>query len=178
MKKIIIILFALFSLSSCSQKTDTIEWLDWDTWNKKAELKDKNGIVFIHSPTCDDCKAMQDTTLQHPQIVPFVNKHFYAIMLDADESKDIITKGRTWRNIKNIVGKGGYHELAKALSQSTDYISTPTTVFLNKEFNLIVPIPGRLTPQEMDLLLHFVEEEAYTKQSIDEYEKTFESSIQ
>jgi len=176
MKKIILLLLSIVSISSCSQP-EVINWLNWNTWNEKAELADKKGLVFINSPTCDDCQAMKDTTFQNPQIVAFMNQHFHAIKLDVNEEEDITTKGRTWRNIKNFGSKDSYHELAKALSQATDYISTPTTVFLNENFDLIIPIPGRLTAQEMDLLLHFVEEEAYTQQSIDDYEKTFTSSV-
>lgn len=162
-------------ICSC-QSSDTINWLTWEQWNEVAKLKDKKGLIWIHSPNCGDCISMEEETFLHPKIIEYLNQHFYAIKLDKDEKNTINTKGRVFRYVSDIHGVT-YHELAAALSKSPTEITTPTLVFLDENFESIVPIPQELSPKELDLLMHFVKEDAFKKMNVDEFKKTFQSTI-
>jgi thioredoxin-related protein len=161
-----------FILACISQSSTQIQWLNWQTWNEKAALADKKGLVWLHSPTCDACLDMKNNTFTNPHIIQFINAHFYAIQLNVYEEADIVTKGKTWRYVSDLNGNT-YHELAAALSADKQKVPYPSIAFLDEKFDLIVPIPQQLDVQDLTLLLHFVQREAYKTQSINDFKRTF-----
>lgn len=164
-----------FCALSCGNSA-SIHWLTWAEWNEKAKLQNKKGLVWIYSPTCDDCKQMRSETLDNQVVAELINAHFHAVQLDVNHPDPITTKGQTWKYIPNL-GGGGYHELAQGLTQSKEAISTPTTVFLDENFDLIVPIPQQLDAGEMELLLNFVATDAFQTMSVEAFKKTFKGKI-
>ncbi len=169
----------LWITSACNTaSTAKVNWLTWDEWNQKAELQDKKGLVWIHSPTCDDCTEMGKETFEHPQIVELINKNFHAIKLDVHHPDPITTKGKTWEHKPPLVaGELGYHDLARALAAAKDQIPYPTVTFLDEKFDLIVAIPQRLSPKELEVLMAFTLGEHYRDQSVEEFKKSFKATI-
>ncbi len=155
-----------------------VNWVDWNDWAAKEALGNKKGFVWIHSPECDDCKEMGRTTFGHPVIIDYLNEHYHAAKLDVHFEGDINTKGKTWKYINNI-GAGGYHQLAASLlgRQFGEQISYPSVVFLDENFNSIVPISQQLTTEELELLLVFVEEEHFKTMDIEQFKQQFVSKI-
>lgn len=163
---------------SCKSFNPTVNWLNWDQWAEKEALKDRKGLVWIHSPSCDDCIEMKEHTFTHPEIVRLINDNFHAIKLDIHHKERIQTKKRTWEVKKNKDG-GEFHELAAALCGAHDKetVSYPTVTFLDENFDMITPIPQKLSAKDLELLLHFVKEEVYKKMSVEEFEKSFQPKI-
>ncbi len=167
------LLFALLLLLQSSCSRTGVHWLDWDEWNKKAMLADKKGLVYIHSPTCDDCKEMSNEVFVDPAIIEYLNEHFYTIKLDVDHQEPIETKGRVWKVKRNKEGNP-YHELVAALCQSETIVSYPTVAFLNENFDLIVPIPRKLTANELLMLLNYVATDSFEHMPVEQFQKEFE----
>lgn len=169
-------------LVSCTQDTPkVVDWIDWSEWSKKEALGDKKALVWIHSPTCDDCIEMQQNTFGHPVIINYINEHFYAAKLDIDYQEAIFAKNRTWEYIPHLLEEGkGYHQLAIALlgKKNGESISYPAIVFLDENFDTMIPITKQLTAKELELLLSFVEEEQFRNMNIEEFEKIFKSKIE
>ncbi len=166
MKQILFLLCLL--LAACTVAEPTVQWLDWSTWNEKAKLADKKGIVYIHSPTCDECIVMGKEAFGNPEVIKFMAEHYYAIKLDVHEQSTIQTKGRAW-TVKTNRDGSTYHELAAALCNSEDNITYPTVAFLNEQFDLIVPIPQKLSAEDLLLLLRFVATDSFKQMTIEEF---------
>jgi len=169
----LLLLISLSFVLACAKPSSAkINWLNWQVWNEKAAMADKKGLVWLHSPSCDACLDMKANTFTDKHIAQFMNQHFYAIQLNVYHKEDIVTKGKTWRYVNDLNGNA-YHELAAALSGNNEKIPYPSIAFLDEKFDLIVPIPQQLDVQELTLLLHFVQQEAYKTQSINDFKRTF-----
>lgn len=178
---IVAILMLLF-VTSCSESQDvqTVNWVDWSEWDAKEAQADKKGLIWIHSPGCDDCQEMGIETFGHPLIIKYINTHYHAAKLDVNYEGDIITKGETWQFIPSLIqGEQGYHQLSAALlgKKEGEAISYPSVVFLDEKFNSIVPISQKLTAVELELLLAFVAEDHFKKMNIEQFKQVFKSKI-
>ena len=131
----------------------------WTSFEDLAQLQaaEKVIIVYIHSTWCDKCKVMEETTLVNEKITKYVNSRLIAISLDAQEKSDIIFKHRTFRYSKSL-GKG-YNELALELTK--ERLILPSTVILDKDFNIIQSIPGLKTSEELYPILVYFGESHY-----------------
>ena len=64
-------------------------------------------------------------------------------------------------------GRRGYHELAAAMMNGK--LSYPTTVYLDEQLNVIQPIPGYMTVDNLEPILIFLGENYYKKQTWQEF---------
>ncbi len=119
---------------------------------------------------------MDRETFSHPVIVAYLNKYFYAVKFNAESSDSVMFEGHTFIN----EGKGIHptHQLALAFFQSTkQQVAYPTTFYLDEKMQLITPRPGYLDATQLEVLLHYIVDEKYKPISLDDYKKTFISSI-
>ncbi len=179
-KNMLLAVILLLFLVNCTSPNNSSEvnWVEWSDWAAKEALGDKKGFIWIHSPGCDDCIEMGRTTFAHPVIVKYMNEHYHAAKLDINFEGEIETKGKVWKYIDNI-GGGGYHELGAALvgKKQGEQISYPAVVFLDENFNSIIPISQQLNAKDLELLLAFVEGEHFRSMSIDAFKAQFQSKI-
>ena len=116
--------------------------INWISFKEAFELNQKaprKVIIDVYTGWCGWCKVMDQRTFTQPVIIDYVNEHFYAVKLDAEQSDDIVVGGNTFRK------QGNTHELAINLLQGK--MSYPSTVFLNEKMGMIQPIAGYLEPR-------------------------------
>ena len=153
--------------------TEKIKWYTWEeavTANKKEKRK---VFVDIYTSWCGWCKRMDKTTFSDHRVVAYLNEHFYAVKLDA-EQKEAITFGGYTFNYKPLRTKG-YHELAAALLDNK--LSYPTTVFLTEDFKVDQRLPGYLDANKMLAVLTYLaeEKEKTNPKPWKQYEQEFEA---
>ena len=81
--------------------------------------------------------------------------------------------GNTYHYIAQ--GARGYHELAAGLLQGQ--LSFPTVAYLNEKLQLLGAVPGYKTAETMEPLLVYISEDKFMTQTLEEFQKTFKSSI-
>ena len=150
-----------------------IDWMEWSEGEKQASAKDKKVLVFVYDPGCETCKEMEKNTLNHPYIADYIVEHYYPIKLSIQHPQDIETKGKVYRFSRDLNGKT-YHELAKALTRSTDELETPALIFLDEEMNLIEPAKGHVSPEKLEVLLEYVATDMYQQKPLNDFVKTYE----
>lgn len=160
-----------FKLADTTE-AEKIKWYTWEEAVAANENEKRKIFVDIYTSWCGWCKRMDKTTFSDPRVAAYLNKHFYAVKLDA-EQKEAITFGGYTFNYKPLRSKG-YHELAAALLDNK--LSYPTTVFLTEEFKVDQRLPGYLDANKMLAVLTYLAEE---KEKINpkpwkQYEKEFE----
>ncbi|MBO0950434.1 thioredoxin family protein [Fibrella forsythiae] len=116
--------------------------INWISFREAFELNQKaprKVIIDVYTGWCGWCKVMDQKTFTQPAIIDYVNEHYYAVKLDAEQAADITVGGQTFRK------QGSAHELAINLLQGK--MSYPSTVFLDEKMAMIQPIAGYLEPR-------------------------------
>ena len=146
-----------------------IEWLTWEEAQQKMQVQKKKLLVDVYTEWCGWCKKMDAGTFRQPQIVKYVNEHYYAIKFDAEYKEDIEYMGKTYRYTKN--GRRGYHELAAEITRGR--LSFPTIVFIDESQSLIQSVPGYREAQEFEQIITYFARNEHTKTPWETYQKSY-----
>lgn len=173
MKKLIIpILLFLLSFQSYAQDAK----VNWVTFEEAVEMNKKTPkpfLIDIYTDWCGWCKRMDKTTYQNETIVEYINKNFHAVKLDGEQKQDITFKDYTFKFKPN--GRRGYNEFAAVLLNGK--LSYPTTVFMNKELELLDRVPGYLNEKVMEQVTSYFADEKYKTEKWEDFVKNFKSSL-
>ena len=168
----------LFWHTSIFAQTSTpIKWMTFEEAVEKTKTEKRKIFIDIFTDWCGWCKVMDKSTFPDAQIAKLLNEKFYAVKLDAEQTNDVIFRGKAFKYVE--VGGRGYHQLAASLLNNQ--MSYPNFVFLDEEFNIIpiyqgsTSLPGYRKPQEFHIFLNFVGEDVYQKMNINEYQKEYKS---
>lgn len=159
------------SFSTLAQK-ESIDWSDIDTLNMVLNNEDnkKHFFIDVYTDWCGWCKRMDATTFSDPEIVELMNKYFIPVKFDAEQQDPISFSGKEYKFVEN--GRRGYNELAAALMQNK--MSYPTVILLNEKVQMIQPIPGYRSAEDLKPILIFIGKEIYKEKSYEEFLKTYE----
>lgn len=112
----------------------------------------RNVAVFIHTNWCKYCQTMQNTTLKNDSIIEQLNKKFYFINLNAEQKKDIVFNGHTFKYKPTGINTG-IHELAEQLATIDNKVNYPTICFLNANNEIIFQYDQFINSTELDIIL-------------------------
>lgn len=150
------------------------EQIKWYTFQQAYDLgktKPKKIFIDVYTDWCGWCKKMDASTFKDPGVIKLMNKYFYAVKLNA-EMKDTVRMDTVKFVNPNPGMTRSTHQLAAALLNNQ--MSYPTTVYLSEKFALLSQaIPGYQTPESIEPILVFLGEDLYSKQSWEEFQKTF-----
>lgn len=142
-----------------------INWLTVQEAYAQAQKKPKKFVIDVYTDWCGWCKVMDRETFSKPAIVDYVNKNFYPVRFNAEQTGDITLGQRTFHYVNN--GGRGVHELAVALLKNQ--MGYPTTVFMDEKFNLIQPIAGYLEPRTFHQIVTYFGQDYHQKEPFDQY---------
>jgi len=175
MKKQLIILLAAFALlpASLMAQSSGVKWMSIEEAEKLSRKDPKKIMVDVYTDWCGWCKKMDAETFSHPVIAEIINKNYYAVKLNAEGKDEITFNGTTYKFVPQ--GSRGYHELAAGLLSGK--MSYPSIAYLNEKLQLLGAVPGYMTPNSIEPLLNYIAEDKFTSQSLEDYQKTFQSKL-
>jgi thioredoxin-related protein len=147
-----------------------IKWLSLKEAQELQKTTKKKIFIDVYTDWCGWCKKMDSSTFQSPEIVTYINEHYYAVKLNAEQKEIIEFNGKTYKN--NNSGGRSTHEFASFILNNRH--SYPTTVFMNEELELIQPIPGFLDATKLEPILHYFGSDSHKKMPWDAFEKEFQ----
>jgi thioredoxin-related protein len=167
------LIFFLFSFST-TKVTPTyhakLEWLNMDELGLKLKENPKPVLIDLYTNWCSWCKEMDNETYRNPEVVSYINDHFYPVKLDA-ESKDVVQwKARTFKF------NPGYNLNEFALYVTSGDPGFPTTVIIPDQKSEPQAVPGFLNPNELEPVLKYFGEGAYKTESYSEFKSNFKAS--
>ena len=117
-------------------------------------------------------------TFTNPDIIAYINEHYYAVKFNAEGNESISFKGVNYVNPSynpdNANRRNGTHNFTKAIAPVNGKIAYPTIVYLNEKLEIIAPVQGFWKKEQYMPLLHFIAEEIYlTPTPFDTYQQEF-----
>lgn len=177
MKKIMLIVFLSFSAVISAQE---IEWMSMNEALAAQKKNPKKIFMDAYTDWCGPCKLMDKKTFHNKDVVNYVNKHFYPVKFNAEGTEEITYQDFKYTNPNHKAdkkGKNTQHFLAHALKIR----GYPSIVFFDEESNVIAPVVGYRTPQQLEIYLKMVAEDEYknltSKKSWKAYQDNFEPSF-
>lgn len=150
-----------------------IQWLSLD--DVQVEMKKTQKLVWfdVYTDWCGWCKHMDKTTFSNPNVVKYMNEHFYAVKLDAEQKTDIRFQGKMF-NAANPPQNRTPHPFATQLLQGQ--MSYPTSVVMEGNFQNPQIIPGYQDLKNMEMILKYFGEGTYKKTPWAVYQAEFKPS--
>ena len=165
----VMLLLPVIFVSVMSIPAQTIQWLTLDELAVRQEIFPKKVLINVYKRDSKWCQQMDSLTYRDPTIVNYINNHFYAVMLDADEKKTLVFRGERYKYTNK--GRNGYHELVDFLLQGR--ICYPTTVFLDEKMNVIQPLAGYKDISFFEQVITYISEDYYKKISWGRFQKQY-----
>jgi thioredoxin-related protein len=170
---IILLITVLFICSSSTYKPEAKEKITWMTVEEvQQKFKDnpKPIIIDLYTDWCYWCKVMDKKTYNNQNVISYINKHFYAVKINAETRETIV-----WGN------KNYFYNPQNKINDFALYITNgdlgfPTTVIFSQIENPPAPIPGYMAPKEMESILKYFGDGFYKTQNYMEFAKTFKKT--
>lgn len=162
---LLLILTACTSLKK-KQTSDHINWLSFSQTQNSLKHSPRKVFVDVYAPWCGYCKKMSKHAFTNPEIVAYINKHFYAVKYNA-ESPDTISFNDSL--YVNSLNSNNTHNLTYRIAKTELGISYPTMTYMDEKLNLIKIEPGYLNSQELLMKLKYYTEDKYLTMSFEEF---------
>jgi thioredoxin-related protein len=143
------------------ENKDEIKWMSYDEALKHSRKKPKKIFVDVYTDWCGWCKKMDKTTLKDPRIIAYMNKHYYAVKLNAESDKAVSFQGKAMTE----------KELAGKVFKITGY---PSTVYLESDEKIIQPVPGYMDVPTLDKILHYIGEDHYKTTTWENFQMSYQ----
>lgn len=136
--------------STSNDDEESITWLTIEEVEEKAKKEPRPIFVDVYTDWCGWCKRMDKATFADPSVAAYVNKHFYAVKMNAEGKTPVTFLGKTVSpaELSRAMGVSGY----------------PTIVFIDPSFKSVQPVSGYRGPEEFkDILMQITGEKKVTK---------------
>ena len=175
------LLVALFIvLVSPLYAKDEIRWMSMNEALEAQKKVPKKIIMDVYTSWCGPCKLLDKNTFGNKDVIKFVNNNYYPVKFNAEGTESITYQDFTYTNPNYQEGRKGrnsQHLLANALKIS----GYPTIVFFKENGDLIQPIVGYKTPEQIEIFLKMIANDDYLKlttgEAWQEYQKNFKGEF-
>lgn len=163
--------FFFFSFGKVKQpEKEKINWLSVDEVSLKMKAEPKPVLIDLYTGWCYWCKVMDKKTYNNPNVISYINDHFYAVKLNA-ETKDTVV----WNDRKYVFNSSDkINDFAVYVTQGQ--LAFPNTIIFPKKDQLPASIPGYMQPKEIELILKYFGEGNYKAENFNEFSKNFKAT--
>ncbi|MCB9047716.1 MAG: DUF255 domain-containing protein [Chitinophagales bacterium] len=142
-----------------------INWMTWDEVQVAMKKEPRKVWVDVYTDWCGWCKVMDKKTFSNPEVIKYMNKHFYAVKFNAEAPQDIMFQGTQYGM------EGNVNKLASKLLN--DNMSYPTMVIMEENFANPQPVPGYMPVSNIEMIMKYLGEGIYKTQKFEDYTKAF-----
>ncbi|HEX2616396.1 MAG TPA: DUF255 domain-containing protein [Flavobacteriales bacterium] len=177
------LLFALFiaPLSLFAQDPHAgqkVKWMTLEEAQKAAKADGKPLLIDVYTQWCGPCKMLSANTFMDDQTAEYINTHYHPVKFDAEGKDPVTYNGKEYKNPSwNPQGgvRNSTHELTIAIAATERGIAYPTVVYMNKDGQVLAPVQGYYTPEQLEPILVYFGDGTYLKQQFPEFQQAFKS---
>ena len=130
-----------------------VRWLSFAQLEDSMRVQPKKILVQVYTDWCSYCKLTERKTFQNQEVAQYLNGHFYAVRLNAEEEKTVRFAGQRFGF--NATGNGtGIHRLALALAGQKGQLAYPSIVVLDEQYTIVSRQTGFVSPKQLLDWLH------------------------
>jgi len=171
---LMIVMSFAFAQKKEKSKPATFKWYTFDEAIELNTKVPKKVFVDVYTDWCGWCKKMEATTFSDSIIRNYMMQNFYPVRLNAEGKDTVFFNGSYYVN-PSPTSPRSTHQLAVALLQGR--MSYPSIVVLNEKMEILNSMMGYKTASEMETILHFFAENAYSKTTFAKYLETFKGKV-
>ncbi|HEX7412309.1 MAG TPA: DUF255 domain-containing protein [Bacteroidales bacterium] len=153
---------------SQSKPPASIPWYTVEKATAMNTKKHKKILIDVYTSWCSWCKKMDAETFSDPTVAAYMNEHFYAVKLNAEEKLPIKFEDKYYLNPSPDQMRS-VHELAAEMLQGR--MGYPSYVFLDGKNQQITVSQGYNNAKAFLIILKYIAEDKYKKMSLAEYQK-------
>jgi thioredoxin-related protein len=151
-----------------------VNWMTFEEAVEKSKTEKRKIFIDVYTDWCGFCKVMDRGTFSDPHVAKILNEKYYPVKFNAEQSGDVVFRGTTFKYVGPPEGgRGGVHQLAAALLQNK--LSYPTVVFLNEDFNMLLPWPGARNAKEFHMMATFIAGDHFKTQKYEQWQTSYKS---
>ena len=180
MQKLVVALILLFIGAGSLSAQEKIKWISFNEALKAQEKEPRKIFMDAYTAWCGPCKLLDQNTFQNPDVAKYVNANYYAVKFNAEGTEKIKYQDFEYTNPSydpNRKGRNSQHLFAHAMKIN----AYPSIVFFDEKGDLIQPLPGYKTPQQLELFLKMIKSDDYleitTAEAWEAYQAGFESTF-
>lgn len=147
-----------------------IQWLSFDELQVAMKKNPKKVFMDVYTDWCGWCKKMEKSTFTNPDVIKYINEHYYAIRFNAEQKEPIRFMGKTYEL------KPGSNTNELAIELLHGQMSYPTTVIFEENFLNPQPIPGYLDVPNCEMIVKYLGENLYRTKGFADYQKEFKAT--
>jgi thioredoxin-related protein len=160
-----VILWMFFMGISCSIQAQRVrlQWTPLDSVPALYHRAPRPILVLIEASWCGWCKALRKRTLAEKKTAAYINQHYYLTALDGESNEPIRWQDRTY--------PPRFFEQQHALAHhwQRGQPGYPTLVWLTAPDAEPAPLPGFVTPSELEPFLTYFVESGPQQESFESY---------
>lgn len=171
---------SIFFIGISAMSFGQIKWMTLTEATAAQKKNPKKIMMDVYTDWCGPCKMLDKNTFQNDDVINYVNKNYYAVKFDAENGEEITFQDKKFSNPGFIEGKKGRkssHQLTQALGIS----GYPTILFLDEKSNVIMPVVGYYTPQQLEIYLKLFGKDDHktvdTKEKWEQYQASFKAEF-
>jgi len=177
MKKLIVLIAILgFTFFSNAQEKNKINWISLEE-AVAAQAKEPRKIMMdMYTTWCGPCRLLDKNTFQNTDVAAYVNKNYYAVKFNAEGNDVVSFKEQTFTNPNFDPARVGKRNSGHQLAAYFRVNAYPTIVFLDENSDLITPVKGYHSPNQLEIFLKFFANndlKKATKEHWDQFQKDF-----
>jgi thioredoxin-related protein len=184
MKRVLLVAMALIAISPMAMAGDKkkkgtiikkavseneIHWMTTDEVQVAMKKTPKKVFIDVYTGWCGWCKVMDKKTFSHPEVIKYMNQHFYAVKFDAEQKDTIRFVGKMY----GFVPEYKVNMLAVELMRGQ--MNYPTSVIFEENFLNPQIVPNYLDVPTIERVLRFINENNKVK-TWEEYSTEFKPS--
>ena len=156
-----------------------VKWTDLATAQAAAKKDGKPLFIDVYTSWCGPCRMLDANTFGDKQTADYINANYHPVKFDAEGGETVVFNGKSYSNpsydAARSGGRNGTHELTMVIAPVNGRIAYPTVVYMDSDGQVLTPVQGYMTPDQLEPILTYFGDGTYKKQEFPDFQKAFVS---